>query len=298
MDVGISLPLPQDQFGADPGAIRAIAQAAEDLGYDHISVFDHVVGVDPASIQRPAVRYTHESIFHEPLTTLAWIAGFTSRIRLATGVLIAPQRQTALLAKQAAEVDVLSSGRLSRLGVGVGANPYEYEALGVPFSSRGARLDEQLDVLRMLWTQESVTVESAGSRLTASGISPRPVQRPIPIWVGGASDRAIRRAATSDGYILLTSDSDPSATIDRVHQALLEGGRARTGFGIQGWLDAASGSSTEWINRYQSARDDGITSLTVLTGSPDIGSPAEGRPEDHVRRFQDVAKCLGLKDES
>ena len=198
---------PQTEIGADPGAVKAFAQAAESLGYDYVLAYDHVLGADTAN--RPDWRggYRLEHAFHEPFVLFSYLAGVTERIGLATGVVILPQRQTALVAKQAAALDVLSGGRL-RLGVGIGWNAVEYEALGQDFHNRGRRYEEQIAVLRLLWTQESVAFQGRWHSVPEAGINPLPVQRPIPIWMGGASgmgddDRVLRRIARlADGWIL------------------------------------------------------------------------------------------------
>lgn len=191
---------PQTEIGADPGRIAAFARAAEDLGFAHLMVYDHVLGAVPRGGEW--LGYTYEDAFHEVLVLLGYLAAVTTRLVLATGILILPQRQTALVAKQAAEVDVLSGGRL-RLGVGVGWNSVEYEVLGQDFHRRGARIEEQVVVLRALWTNEVVTFNGRFHRIVEAGIKPLPVQRPIPIWFGGESEAAIRRIARlGDGWIL------------------------------------------------------------------------------------------------
>jgi probable F420-dependent oxidoreductase len=175
---------PQTEIGADPGAVREYVQAAEDMGYSYIFIADHVLGADSGHHQHVANSYyTHHSVIHEQLVTLGYISAITRKVDLITGILILPQRQTALVAKQAAEIDVLSGGRL-KLGIGVGWNHVEYEALGQDFRTRGRRCEEQIEVLRALWTQEVVNFEGRWHRITHAGINPLPLQRPIPIWLG------------------------------------------------------------------------------------------------------------------
>src|ERR671919_1002952 len=175
---------PQTEISTDLGAIRAFVEAVEAFGYDNIFIADHVLGADPRVHTHPSLgRYSYKSVVHEPLTLMAYMAAITTRITLSTGILILPQRQTALVAKQAAEVDVLSGGRL-RLGIGVGWNEVEYEALHQDFHTRGRRCEEQIEVLRTLWTQEVVSFEGRWHRITHAGINPLPLQRPIPIWLG------------------------------------------------------------------------------------------------------------------
>src|SRR3712207_5049701 len=191
---------PQLESGADPVAIRDYAQAVEGMGYDHILIYDHVLGADTAS--RPNWRgpYTAQSLFHEPFVLYGYFAAVTERVELVTDVIILPQRQTALVAKQAAEIDVLSGGRL-RLGVGIGWNEVEYEALGESFRNRGARSEEQIEVLRLLWTQEVVDFQGRWHTITAAGINPLPVRRPIPLWIGGTAEPVLRRIGRlGDGW--------------------------------------------------------------------------------------------------
>jgi probable F420-dependent oxidoreductase len=197
MDIGVIFP--QTELGGDRGAVRAYGQAASDLGYAHLAAYDHVLGGDTAVLGDLGGPYDVHSTFHEPLVLFSYLAGFTN-LRFATSILIGPQRQTALLAKQAAEVDLLCGGQF-RLGLGIGWNRVEYEALGQPFSERAAILEEQIDVLRRLWTQESVTVNGRFHQMTAAGLAPLPIQRPIPIWLGGSVAAVLRRVGRmADGW--------------------------------------------------------------------------------------------------
>ena len=175
---------PQTEIGADPSAVKDFAQAAEDLGYEHILVFDHVLGADHTKRDGWDRPYNKNDMFHEPFVMFGYLGAITEKIEFTTGVLILGQRQTSLVAKQAAEVDVLTGGRL-RLGIGIGWNEVEYEALGESFSNRGRRSEEQIELLRLLWTQESVDFDGRYHKVTNAGINPLPVQRPIPIWLGG-----------------------------------------------------------------------------------------------------------------
>src|SRR6266446_9384677 len=200
MHIGVTVPL--TEFGADLVGLRDFVQATEDLGYAHVRLLDHVLGADPQfHPEMPELPYTHKSYLHEPLTFMSYLAGITKRLQLVTAILILPQRQTALVAKQAAEVDVLSGGRL-RLGIGVGWNPVEFEALGENIHDRGKRVEEQFEVMRLLWTRELVTYEGRWHRVPDAGIRPLPVQRPIPAWMGGESEAVLRRAARlADGWM-------------------------------------------------------------------------------------------------
>jgi probable F420-dependent oxidoreductase len=189
--VQIGVVFPQTELGGDAGALRAYAEGVEALGYRHLLVYDHVLGADPEAHAPWRGPYTIATTFHEPFVMFGYLAGFTG-LELVTGIIILPQRQTALVAKQAAEVDLLTGGHF-RLGVGLGWNEVEYEALGQPFDKRGRRLSEQIGVLRRLWTETAVTHEGEFDTITAAGLAPAPVQRPIPVWIGGSSDAAYRR---------------------------------------------------------------------------------------------------------
>src|SRR5579875_203722 len=196
MQIGVTFP--QTEIGADPTAIREYVQAVEEMGYQHLVAFDHVLGAETRN--RPGWKgYTYKDMFHEPFVLFGYLAALT-KLELVTAVIILPQRQTALVAKQATEVDVLTGGRL-RLGVGVGWNQVEYEALGTNFRTRGRLIEEQIRVLRLLWSQQSVTYRGTFHTITDAGLNPLPVQRPIPIWMGGQADVALRRIARlADGW--------------------------------------------------------------------------------------------------
>ncbi|HMB86822.1 MAG TPA: LLM class F420-dependent oxidoreductase [Methylomirabilota bacterium] len=276
---------PQTEIGQDPAVIRDYAQAVEAMGYTHILAFDSVIGANP---DRPGgwdSQYDYRHAFHEPFALFAFCAAVTRRIELATGVLILPQRQTILVAKQAAEVDVLSGGRL-RLGIGVGWNPVEFEALGENIHDRGKRVEEQLEVMRLLWTRELVTYEGRWHRVPDAGIKPLPVQRPIPVWMGGESEAVLRRAARlADGWITLQTFRPGPASqqiIDRLHGLLREAGRDPAAFGIEGRVALAKLPPAEWVKELAAWRAmRGITHLCVNTMG--LGLPG---PEEHVRTLE------------
>ena len=276
---------PQTEIGQDPAMIRDYAQAVEAMGYTHILAFDSVIGANP---DRPGgwdSQYDYRHAFHEPFALFAFCAAVTRRIELATGVLILPQRQTTLVAKQAAEVDVLSGGRL-RLGIGVGWNPVEFEALGENIHDRGKRVEEQLEVMRLLWTRELVTYEGRWHRVPDAGIKPLPVQRPIPVWMGGESEAVLRRAARlADGWITLqTFRPGPAAQqiIDRLHGLVRDAGRDPAAFGIEGRVALAKLPPAEWAKELAAWRAmRGITHLCVNTMG--LGLPG---PEEHVRTLE------------
>ncbi len=280
---------PQTEIGDDPSVIRAYAQAVEELGYTHILAYDHVLGAGLAS--RPGWRgpYSSEALFHEPLTLFAYLAAITNRVELVTGVLILPQRQTALVAKQAAEVDVLSGGRL-RLGIGVGWNPVEYQALNEDFATRGARSEEQIAVLRALWTQPTATFEGRWHHIEDAGIKPLPVRRPIPIWIGGAAEVTLKRAGRlGDGWFpQMAPDEQARALVERLRQYAREAGRDATAIGIEARLNIGQVSEGEWADYADSWRALGATHLGVNTMNAGLASP-----QDHIAQLRHVMEILG-----
>ena len=236
---------PTRDIGSDPVKIRDWAQAAEDLGYAYIEVPDHVFGAAARDGWNPL--YNETDAFHETLTTLAFLAATTKRIKLSSGVLILPQRQTGVVAKQAAEVDILSSGRL-RLGIGVGWNHIEYESLGMDWETRGARQAEQVDVLRRLWTENLVTFIGRFHELHEISIVPPPMQRPIPIWFGGSSDASVKRAARiGDGWMpIMPPDDEAAAKLTALRGHLGAFGRDPAAFGLEAWLRSTEPDPQRW----------------------------------------------------
>jgi probable F420-dependent oxidoreductase len=232
----IGVVFPQTELGGDVGAVRAYAQRAEELGFSHVLAYDHVVGADPAVHTGWDGPYDVHTTFHEPMVLYGYLAAVTS-MELVTGIIILPQRQTVLAAKQAAEVDLLTGGKF-RLGVGIGWNRVEYEALGQDFSTRGQRLEEQITLLRRLWTEQTVTFSGTFDRITGAGLAPMPVQRPIPVWIGAQSPRAYRRAGRlADGWF---PQMAPGPQLDEarriVTQAATEAGRDPASLGMEGRL--------------------------------------------------------------
>jgi probable F420-dependent oxidoreductase len=276
MRVRVGVVFPQTEIGTDPGAIREFAQAVEGMGYTHLLIYDHVVGAHPDRLAGLGIRppYTYRSPFHEPLVLFGYLAAVTRTLKLATGILILPQRQTVLVAKQAAEVDVLSGGRL-RLGVGLGWNPVEYEALGQRFSDRGRRLEEQVALLRRLWTEELVDFTGRYHTVRGAGVNPLPVQRPIPIWMGGSADPALRRIARlADGWIPeVRSEQDVAAAVGRMRQYLAAAGRDPRQFGIEGRVRLARTPQEDWPRLIQVWRRLGATHLSVDTMGAGLTSP-------------------------
>ncbi|HEV8655213.1 MAG TPA: LLM class F420-dependent oxidoreductase [Candidatus Limnocylindria bacterium] len=264
---------PQLEIGTDPDAIAKFARTVEELGYDHIVIFDHVLGADSDRPGGWTGVYDHRSMFHEPFVLYGYLAAITSRLKLATAVIVLGQRQTALVAKQAAEVDVLSRGRLI-LGVGIGWNRVEYEALGMRFTDRGRRIEEQIAVLRALWTQEVADFTGRWHRIDRAGLSPLPVQRPIPLWMGGGWDRqkrtviepALRRIARiADGWFThLPANEDGRAGMEAFRRFVEEAGRDPAKVPVEGRLPARGGPD-EWKRGLAAFRQMGMTSVELNT---------------------------------
>ena len=280
---------PQTEIGEDPKAIRDFGQAAEDLGYDHMMIYDHVLGVDARLHRGWSGPFTSGDMIHEPFVLLGFMAAITSRLELVTGVLVLGQRQTALVAKQAAEVDVLSGGRL-RLGVGIGWNQVEYEALGENFNNRGRRIEEQITLMRALWTQETVNFEGRWHRVTHAGINPLPVQRPIPVWMGGSAEAVIRRVGRiADGWFpspLFPLDDAGKEILDRMRGYAREAGRDPSTIGIEGRISIADGDPELWRDRAEAWKNLGATHVSVMTTRAGPGSPQEHI--EAIRRFKEA----------
>jgi probable F420-dependent oxidoreductase len=261
----IGVVFPQTELGGDAGAVRAYAQGAEELGFTHVLAYDHVAGADPAVHTGWDGPYDVHTTFHEPMVLYGYLAAVTTSMELVTGIIILPQRQTVLAAKQAAEVDLLTGGRL-RLGVGIGWNRVEYEALGQDFSTRGQRLEEQITLLRRLWTEQSVTFSGTFDRITGAGLAPLPVQRPIPVWVGAQSARAYRRIGRlADGWFPMMAPGPQLEEARRiVAEAAAEAGRDPASLGMEGrvrWQqdrDEMAAAMRRW-------QDAGATHLSVNT---------------------------------
>ena len=217
MQIGVVFP--QTELAPDPATIRAYVSGVAQLGFAHILAYDHVLGADPAVHPGWDGPYDVDTTFHEPFVMFGFLAAVT-QLELVTGIIIAPQRQTALIAKQAAEVDILAEGRF-RLGIGVGWNRVEYESLGQDFRTRGRRQEEQIGLLRRLWIERTVDHDGEFDHIKGAGIAPLPVQRPIPIWMGGASEAAFGRIGRlSDGWFPMTA---PGERLDQARQHIAAG---------------------------------------------------------------------------
>jgi probable F420-dependent oxidoreductase len=279
---------PQTEIGRDVGAIRRYALTVEQLGYRHILAYDHVVGADPSVHHGWRGPYDVRTQFHEPMVLFGFLAGVTA-LEFVTGIVILPQRQTALVAKQAAEVDLLSNGRF-RLGVGVGWNPVEYEALGEDFAVRGRRLEEQAELLRTLWTSRSVTFDGRFDHVTGAGIAPLPIQRPIPLWFGGSSAPAFRRMGRlADGWFpLMAPGPELDAARELIAASAVEAGRDPAGIGMEGrvtWRGGAAAVAAQ-ADRWRTI---GATHVSINTMGSGLATV-----DDHLGALTQCAHAMDL----
>jgi probable F420-dependent oxidoreductase len=262
MQLGVTFP--QTEIGSDPIVIRDYAQTVEGLGYKHIVVFDHVLGADPTN--RANWRgYSYRDMFHEPFVLFGYLAAFT-QLEMVPAVIILPQRQTALVAKQAAEVNILTGGKL-RLGVGVGWNPVEYEALGMNFNTRGRMIEEQVEVMRLLWSQDVVSYKGRYHTVTEAGLNPLPIEHSIPIWMGGGADVLLRRVAhLGDGWFPQGQpDEQMRASVERLRDYVREAGRDPGTVGIEARMNAREGNLDEWVRQTEGWRKLGATHISINT---------------------------------
>jgi probable F420-dependent oxidoreductase len=286
MQIGVVFP--QTEIGGDVGAVRAYGQRAEQLGFRHLLAYDHVLGADPAVHEGWSGPYDVETTFHEPLVLFGYLAAVT-RLELVTGIIILPQRQTALVAKQAAEVDLLAEGRF-RLGIGLGWNRVEYEALGKDFGSRGRRADEQVELLRRLWTERSVTFDGTDEKVIGAGLAPLPVQRPIPVWFGAQSPAAYRRAGRlGDGWFpQVRPGPDLDAARAVVERAAVEAGRDPAAIGMEGRV-SWTGDTDKLVDHVGRWRKAGASHLSVNTMGTGLATV-----DQHLAALERTAAALGL----
>jgi probable F420-dependent oxidoreductase len=282
----IGVVFPQTELGGDAAAVRAYALRVSELGYRHVLAYDHVVGADPAVHTGWRGPYDVKTTFHEPFVMFGYLAAITS-LELVTGIIILPQRQTALVAKQAAEVDLLTGGRF-RLGVGLGWNAVEYEALGQDFATRGRRAEEQVGLLRRLWTEPSVTFTGRFDRITAAGLAPLPVQRPIPVWFGAQSEKAYRRVGRlADGWF---PQVQPGPGLDEaraiVAEAAAAAGRDPATLGMEGRI-SWHGSADELAAGAAAWREAGATHVSVNTMGAGLRTV-----DDHLGVLETAAGAL------
>ncbi len=265
MQLGVVFP--QTEIGNDPAVLREYAQTAEGAGAQHLLVFDHVLGAErdrPGGFTGP---YDHETPFHEPFTLFGYFAGVTETIKLVTGVIILPQRQTALVAKQTSQIDVLSGGRL-RLGVGVGWNAVEFEGLNEDFTNRGRRIEEQIALLRALWAQPVISFEGRWHHVTKAGINPLPPGGNIPIWMGGMAEQVIERTGRiADGWFPQVREPEElAAAVEQVHAAATAAGRKPEEIGIEARVNISDPAGAgETIERAHAFEQAGATHVSVNT---------------------------------
>ncbi|HVN40133.1 MAG TPA: LLM class F420-dependent oxidoreductase [Myxococcota bacterium] len=283
-------------MGEDPAAIRDWAQAAESLGFDHVIAYDHVLGAVHANRAPPLMGpYTEKDAFHEPFVLYAYLAAITRKLELCTGVIILPQRQTVLVAKQAAEVQLLSQGRL-RLGVGTGWNFVEYESLGMRFEDRGKMLDEQVELMRKLWREPVLDYRGKFHRVDRAGILPRP-RREIPIWFGGFTPVAVKRAArVGDGILFGTYPSRMQKLWEMTQVELKKAGRSPGSFGAEAAVDASDSPDT-WVKEAALWREAGGTHLSLRamdTAADQVGHKRFGfrGPQDYIAALERFAAAV------
>ncbi|MGI9254385.1 MAG: LLM class F420-dependent oxidoreductase [Thermomicrobiales bacterium] len=289
MQVGVVFP--QTEFGNDPAAIRDYAQTAEGLGFSHVLAYDHVLSADAGARPGFSGPYSLDHPFHEIFVLFGYLAAVTTSLELVSGVLILPQRQTALVAKQAAEVDVLSGGRL-RLGIGVGWNDVEYEGLAKSFSDRGARSEEQIALLRALWTQPSGRFSGRWETVMDAGIVPLPVQRPIPIWLGGYVEATVRRVAEiGDGWFPWRPLDDwMLGALDRMRTYAAAAGRDPAAIGLEPQLNVGRGTPDEWTSFVRAWQTQGADYFCLNTMGNGFTSPTQ-----HIDALERAGRELGLK---
>jgi probable F420-dependent oxidoreductase len=285
----IGVVFPQTEIGADAGAVRTYAEQVEELGFSHVLAYDHVVGADPEAHAPWTGPYDVHTMFHEPMVLFGYLAAIGS-LELVTGIIILPQRQTVLVAKQAAEVDLLTGGHF-RFGVGLGWNAVEYEALGQDFSNRGRRIEEQVALLRRLWTEQSVTFDGDYERVTAAGLAPLPVQRPIPVWFGAQSPRAYERVGRlADGWF---PQVPPGPKLDEalviIGNAARAAGRDPAVIGIEGRVSWGAAGVTQVVEQAARWRDAGATHLSINTMGAGLGAV-----DAHLGVLAEVAGALDL----
>jgi probable F420-dependent oxidoreductase len=288
MQIGVVFP--QTEIGGAVADVRRYATGAEELGFAHLLAYDHVLGADPDAHAPWNGPYDINTTFHELFVLFGYLAACT-RLELVTGVIILPQRQTALVAKQAAEVDLLAEGRF-RLGVGLGWNAVEYEALGQPFDQRGRRMSEQIPLLRRLLTETVVTHDGEFDRITAAGLAPMPIQRPIPIWIGGSSEPAYRRAGRlADGWFPMMAPGprldDARAIVD---EAAVAAGRDPAAMGTEGRVSWSADGVAKLVDHVGRWRDAGATHLSINTMNAGLGGV-----DRHLDVLEEVAAALEVR---
>ena len=276
MKIGISLPV--REMKNDLGAIREFAQSAEELGYTHLRVPDQIIRKDSGHL-------------HEPMMLLSYIAAITKTIELVPSVIILPSRQTALFAKQAAQLDLFSGGRI-RIGIGVGGNKDEYAALGKSFKNRGARCDEQIKMLRQLWTEPSIDFVGEFENIPSSGIDPLPIQQPIPIWIGGRAqpvNSVVKRIGElSDGWFVLCPPDEFVNLKSRIDSYASTAGREPNNIGTEAGVAVVGPRESEWQDRVSSWNEIGLTHLCLRTLGGNLTS------SQHLKKIQEISNQIPL----
>ncbi len=262
---------PQTEIGNDPVIIRDFAQMVEQLGFDYLMTYEHVLGADPNRPEWDGYRpYNYQDAFHEPFVLFGYLAGLTTTLEFATGILVLPQRQAPLVAKQAAQLDLLSDGRL-RLGVGIGWNEVEFAGMGVDFKTRAKLIEEQVHVMKQLWSNPLVSFEGAFHQLDRVGINPLP-SRQIPVWMGGVADPVLRRMAKmADGWFMYDGLVDKlKEQIETLHGYLKEEGRSPDSFGLDIRLNMQQIPEADWATWIDERKQLGITHIAAVP--PDLQS--------------------------
>lgn len=288
----IGLVFPQTEFGSDSAAVKDYAQSAEALGFSHVLAYDHILGANPDRPGGWKGPYTHQSAFLEPFVLFSFMAGVTDRIGFIPGVIILPQRQTALVAKQAAVLDVLSGGRL-RLGVGLGWNPVEYTALNENFHNRGKRIEEQVILMRRLWTEPLVTFSGEWHTIPDAGLNPLPIQKPIPVWFGGHARPALLRIARlADGWLPNYKEpEDTRPSLELLHEELERAGRSTANFGMEARIHYGEGDPENWSRTIQGWQALGATHISFNT----MGARFSG-PKGHLDAVRSFAEKIDIKN--
>jgi len=286
----IGVVFPQTEIGPDAGGVRAYTQAVEQMGYSHVLAYDHVIGANLENRPDWGDRYSLHSQFHEPFVLFSFMAGMTETLEFATGIVILPQRQTVLVAKQAAALDVLSDGRF-RMGIGIGWNKVEYESLGEEFTNRGARSEEQIALLRALWTKDSVNFEGRWHSVPDAGLNPLPIQQPIPIWLGGEADAVVKRIArVGDGWMPgWQPDEAGMKELDKLYAYAKEAGRDGTDIGIDGRFSADLATEDTWSDQVKAWADIKADYIAITT----MGQGLSGA-DAHIERLEKFRPAAGL----
>ncbi len=287
--IRVGVTFPQTEIGADVGGVRAYVQAAEGMDFAHLLIYDHVLGADPAAYPGWSGPYTANTMFHEVFVLFGYVAAAAPKLELVTAVVILPQRQTALVAKQAAEIDVLTEGKF-RLGVGIGWNWVEYEGLGLDFKNRARRFEEQIGLLRRYWQEPTFTHEGRYEKVAAAGINPLPIQRPIPIWIGGSAEPALKRAAeVADGFFPQRPlEGGWPATLEKMRGWREAAGKDWASYGIEARINAGTGTPDDWRQAYDEWQALGATHITINTMNGGLVGP-----DAHIQRVREVKAAIG-----